>query len=143
MSEQAAQGSTVTLHYTGTLEDGRVFGTTAGGTPLVLTIGEGKYLQAFEEELLGMASGEKKTFTIDPEEAYGQWREGLVAEVPRSAFGEGPAPEPGTSFLAEVSEGQTVPVRVAAVTEDTVVIDANHPLAGEILCFEVEVVSVS
>ncbi|MDD3621042.1 MAG: peptidylprolyl isomerase [Methanofollis sp.] len=143
MSEQAAHGSTVTLHYTGTLEDGRVFGTTAGDAPLVLTIGEGKYLQAFEEELLGMVPGEKKSFTIDPEAAYGQWREGLVAEVPRSVFGEGPPPEPGASFLAELSEGEKVPVRVAAVTENTVVIDANHPLAGEVLCFEVEVVSVS
>ncbi|MBP2146751.1 peptidylprolyl isomerase [Methanofollis sp. W23] len=143
MSEQAAHGSTVTLHYTGTLEDGRIFGTTTGGAPLVLTIGGGEYLRAFEEELLGMVAGEKKAFTLDPEKAYGEWREGLVAEVPRSAFGEGPAPEPGASFLAELSEGEKVPVRVAAVTEETVVIDANHPLAGEILCFEVEVVAIS
>ncbi|WP_265580388.1 FKBP-type peptidyl-prolyl cis-trans isomerase [Methanofollis aquaemaris] len=143
MSDQAAHGSTVTLYYTGTLEDGRVFGTTAESDPLVLTIGGGEYLRAFEEALVGMVAGEKKSFTIDPEEAYGEWREGLVAEVPRSVFGEGPAPEPGTSFLAELTEGQTVPVRVAAVTEETVVIDANHPLAGEILCFEVEIVSIS
>lgn len=142
MSDQAVHGSTVTLHYTGTLEDGRVFGATAENEPLVLTIGGGEYLRAFEEALVGMVPGEKRSFTIDPEEAYGQWREGLVAEVPRSVFGADPTPEPGMSFLAELTEGQTVPVRVAAVTEETVVLDANHPLAGEILCFEVEVVSV-
>ncbi|QYZ79454.1 peptidylprolyl isomerase [Methanofollis formosanus] len=143
MSDQAVHGSTVTLHYTGTLEDGRVFGATTESDPLVLIIGGGEYLRAFEEALVGMAPGEKKSFTIDPEKAYGQWQEGLVAEVPRTVFGPGPAPEPGSSFLAELTEGEKVPVRVAAVTEETVVIDANHPLAGEILCFEVEVVSVS
>lgn len=141
---QAKQGDTVTVHYTGKLTDGTVFDSSKGEdrVPLDFTIGEGKLIPGFEEAVVGMAPEEMKTATIPANEAYGQPSEDKVLKVPRSDLPDGMEPEVNQQLQAQTAEGQTVPVRVAEVAESNVTLDANHPLAGEDLTFELELVEI-
>jgi peptidylprolyl isomerase len=139
---KAAQGSTVLLHYTGTLEDGTEFDSSRGGDPLQFTVGGGEVIPGFEEAVVGMAPGETKTFTIPADEAYGPRRDDLVMQVARDQFPPEIDFAVGQQYPVEVNEGQVVLVTVAALDSETVTLDANHPLAGKDLTFAVEVVTV-
>lgn len=140
---KAAQGSTVLLHYTGTLEDGTEFDSSRGGDPLQFTVGGGEVIPGFEEAVVGMAPGETKTFTIPADEAYGPRRDDLVMQVARDQFPPEIDFAVGQQYPVEVNEGQVVLVTVAALDSETVTLDANHPLAGKDLTFAVEVVTVA
>ncbi|NVO67959.1 FKBP-type peptidyl-prolyl cis-trans isomerase [Methanofollis tationis] len=140
---KAAQGSTVLLHYTGTLEDGTEFDSSRGGDPLQFTVGGGEVIPGFEEAVVGMAQGETKTFTIPADEAYGPRRDDLVMQVARDQFPPEIDFAVGQQYPVEVNEGQVVLVTVAALDDETVTLDANHPLAGKDLTFAVEVVTVA
>lgn len=129
-------GDRVTVHYTGTLDDGTEFDSSRGGEPFTFELGAGAVIPGFENAVRGLQVGEKTTVTLTPDEAYGQPDPSLVLEVPADRAPEGL--NPGDRVML----GNGVPATVVEVTDETVKIDANHPLAGQSLTFEVELVSV-
>ncbi|NMA11446.1 MAG: peptidylprolyl isomerase [Methanomicrobiales archaeon] len=139
---QAKAGDTVQVHYTGKLEDGTVFDTSEERTPLEFTIGSGQIIPGFERAVVGMEPGETKTATISPEEAYGQHREDMTITVDRGQFPEDINPEPGQQLQVQQPDGRAAIVVVSDVTESTVTLDANHPLAGQPLTFDIELVDI-
>jgi FKBP-type peptidyl-prolyl cis-trans isomerase 2 len=138
----ATTGQTVRVHYTGTLKDGTQFETSVGNDPLEVTIGNGGLLPAFEDGLVGMAPGDTKTVNIPSSEAYGPHRSELVRDVPRDRIPDEIDLEIGTQLEASGEDGTVVRLRVTAVTDANVTVDLNHPLAGEDLVFELELLEV-
>lgn len=136
-------GQKVKIHYTGTLDDGSQFDSSAGREPLEFEMGAGMVIPGFEAGVQAMEVGEKKSIHIPAVEAYGEKREDMVMEFERTQLPEGLEPEVGMGLQMQGPQGQPVPVQIAAVTETTVTIDANHPLAGQNLNFELELVSVA
>ncbi|MFB6232553.1 MAG: peptidylprolyl isomerase [Salinibacter sp.] len=139
---QAQEGDQVQVHYTGKLEDGTVFDESQEGEPLSFTIGEDRVIPGFEEAVTGMEPGDEKTTEVDPEQAYGEHREDMVMEMERGQIPDEVDPEVGQQLQLRLENGQTVPVLITALGEDTVTIDANHPLAGRKLIFDIEVLDV-
>lgn len=139
---QANTGDRVSIHCTGRLDDGTVFDSSQGRDPLDFTLGSGQVIPGFDEAVAGMSVGDRKTATIPAAEAYGPPRDELFLEVPREQLPEGYEPEVGGQLQMTTAQGQPVPVRVHAVAEDAVTLDANHPLAGKDLTFEIELVAV-
>lgn len=139
----ATRGDTVHIHYTGRLDDGTEFDSSQGRDPLSFTLGEGKVIPGFESAVLGMAEGDSKTATIPTEEAYGHRRDELVLDVPKDNLPDGMEPEPGQQLRMETADGQSFMVRVTDVRDDGVQVDANHPLAGQNLTFDIELVSIA
>lgn len=133
--EQAKSGDTVKVHYTGKLDDGTVFDSSRGREPLEFTLGAGQVIPGFEEAVTGMTPGDEKTVTIPSGEAYGPRRDEMVVTVGRDQFPDHIDPQPGQQ-LQVVQEGQTMVVTIQDVSEEGVVLDANHPLAGRDLTFE-------
>jgi len=133
--------STVKVNYTGKLEDGTVFDSSLmpGREPLTAVLGENQLIKGFEDGLLEMSEGDKKTVEIDPDNAYGHYISDMVAEIPKDQVPENC--KIGDSLEGHGPQGPIV-VRVIDIKEDSVVIDANHPLAGKKLIFDLEVVSV-
>jgi len=140
--ERAKADDTVRVHYTGRFEDGTVFDSSEGGDPLEFTLGRGMVIPGFEAAAMGMSPGEKKTVKIPTEEAYGPRRQDMVMEVDRSCMPPEIQPEVGQILQIGQSRDQMLQVVVAEVTEDFVVLDANHPLAGMDLVFEIELVDI-
>lgn len=140
---QAQPGQLVRIHYVGTLDDGRTFDTSRGGEPLEFTLGEGEVIRGFEKAVVGMAAGETKTVTIPPEDAYGPHRPEMVQEVERSVLPADLTLRPGQQLQAQSRDGQALVLVVRDVADDTVTLDANHPLAGERLTFEIELVELA
>jgi len=134
------KGSKVKVHYTGKLENGKVFDTSVEKDPLEVVVGQSGLIKGFEEGLMGMKEGEKKTIEITPEDAYGQLIEGRTQEVEKSILPE--EIQVGMALQANGEVG-TMVVTVKEIKEETVVLDANHPLAGKDLIFELEVLEVS
>ena len=141
MSE-AKSGDTVKIHYTGTLDDGTQFDSSAGREPLEFELGGGQVIPGFDKAVEGMMVGDSKKVRIDPEDAYGQRHEQLVHEVPRSALPDDLTPEVGMALQANGPEGQIMQFVLVAVAADTVTLDANHPLAGQALSFDIELVEI-
>ena len=135
-------GQKVKIHYTGTLDDGSQFDSSAGRDPLEFEVGSGMVIPGFEKGVLGMATGEKKSIHIPAEEAYGESREDMVMEFDRAQLPEGLEPEEGMGLQMQGPQGQPVPVKITAVAEEKITIDANHPLAGQNLNFELELVEI-
>lgn len=140
---QAQNGSTVKLHYTGKLSDGTVFDSSDGREPLEFEIGAGKVIPGFEKEVVGLAQGEKKTFTVPPEDAYGARRDELVAEVPKTEFPENINVEIGQELQLRQPDNSIIRVTITDIKEESVILDANHPLAGEVLTFDIELLDVA
>jgi len=125
------------VHYTGTLpESGEVFDSSEGRDPLMFLVGHKQMIPGFEEELMGAAKGERRTFTLEPERAYGEKIPEAIQQIPIAMFGD-IAPEPGMTLMSDVG-----PFNVASVDGDIVTVDFNHKLAGETLQFSVEVVDI-
>lgn len=139
---QAKPGTTVSIHYTGTLADGTTFDSSQGREPLSFQMGEGQIISGLENALSGMSAGETTTVTIPAENAYGTHNPQAVQQVPREAVPDHIPLDPGTQLQVQTPDGKTVPVVVADVTEEQVTLDGNHPLAGRDLTFAVEVVGV-
>jgi len=137
------EGDSVSLHYTGTLDDGTVFDSSEGGEPLNFTVGAGQVIPGFEDGVIGMDLGETKEINIEPDLAYGDYHEELVKVVPRAAFPPNVTPTIGMAFELELPSGQTMPVRIIEIEGDEVTLDANHLLAGEALNFKVRVISIN
>lgn len=140
---EAQTGDTVEVHYTGRLSDGTVFDSSEEGGPLRFTLGEGELIPGFEQAVLGMEPGESRTATLAPEDAYGERRDDLVFQVPRSELPEEIDPERGDRLEVKDREGRTFEVSVAEVGEGSVTLDANHPLAGRELVFEIELLEIA
>ena len=135
-------GNTVKVHYTGTLKDGSVFDTSAEREPLEFKLGEGQLIPGFEKAVIGMEAGESTKIDIPVDEAYGEAREDLIINVPKDQLPEDVEPEVGMQLQVNQPDGQPVPVRVAEITDEELKLDANHPLAGKDLSFEIEVVEI-
>lgn len=139
---KAQEGDLVRVHYTGKLEDGTVFDTSEDREPLEFKIGEQKVIPGFEQAVAGMEPGEKKTVELTPEQAYGPHREDMVMEMDRDEVPDNVDPEVGQQLQLRLQSGQTVPVLITDISDGAVTIDANHPLAGKTLVFEIELVDV-
>lgn len=134
---------TVQVHYTGKLTNGQVFDTSAEREPLQAQLGQGQLIPGFENALIDMAVNEKKTVTIAKEEAYGDVRNELFQKVAKEELPKEITPEVGMGLVASRPDGSQQQLRVAEVNEDHIVIDANHPLAGQDLIFDLEVVGIN
>jgi len=138
----AQKGNKVKVHYTGKLTDGTVFDSSAGKQPLEFTLGEGMMIRGFEKAVEGLNIGDKTIAQLKPEEAYGDRRENLVFDFPKEKFPEDINPEVGMQLSMSQQDGRQVPVVVTEVEEKSVKLDANHPLAGKELVFEIEMVGI-
>jgi peptidylprolyl isomerase len=139
---QAKSGDTVKIHYTGTLDDGTQFDSSAGRDPLEFELGSGQVIPGFDTAVEGMAVGENKNVRLEAEEAYGPRHDQLVQEVERNVLPEDLTPEEGMALQSQSPDGQVTQLMVTAVTETTITVDANHPLAGQALSFEIELVDI-
>jgi peptidylprolyl isomerase len=139
---QAKTGDTVKVHYTGKLDDGTVFDTSSDREPLQFTIGQGQLIPDFEQAVVGMNPGESKTIQIPSENAYGPHHQEMVMEIDRSEFPENLEPEVDQRLQVSQSDGRTFPVTVTGVSESKVTLDANHPLAGKDLTFDVQLTEI-
>ena len=137
------KGQKVKIHYTGTLDDGNQFDSSAGREPLGFEMGAGQVIPGFETGVADMAVGDKKSIHIPAEEAYGAIREDMIMEFDRSQLPEDLEPEVGMGLQMQGPEGQAIPVQITAVADTSIMIDANHPLAGQNLNFELELVEVA
>lgn len=140
--QQAKKGDTVRVHYTGTLLTGEQFDSSAGREPLEFEVGAGMMIKGFDDAVVGMAVGDKKTINISPDEAYGERNEQMIIDFPRSNFPDDMEPEIGMQLMMNNSAGQQFPVTITEVREDVVVLDANHMLAGKELVFDIEMVEI-
>ena len=133
----------VSVDYKGSLENGEEFDSSYGRQPLEIQMGAGQLIKGFEDELLGMAVNDKKVFTLNPEDAYGQRDENLTQSFARSEVPAEINPKVGMTVGLHTPEGRQVPARITHVDDDKLTLDLNHPLAGESLTFEIEVVGIS
>ncbi len=134
-------GNVVSLHYTGTLSDGTVFDTSLDREPLEFTVGDEMLIPGFEAAVIGRTVGDKFSVTISPDDAYGEYSEELVFELPLSEVPQDITPEVGTTLELVGDDGE-LEVTIIDLTEETVLLDANHELAGEQLTFEIEILAV-
>jgi len=139
---KAKDGDTVKVHYTGTLENGEVFDTSREREPLEFKLGEGQLIPGFEKAVIGMAEGDSTKVDIPSDEAYGEAREDLVIKVPKDQLPEDVEPQIGMQLQVNQPNGQPIPVRITEVGEAELTLDANHPLAGKDLSFDIELINV-
>ncbi len=135
-------GDTVKVHYTGKLENGDVFDSSREREPFEFTVGNKAVIPGFEKGVVGMGVGDTKTIEIPPEEAYGPKQDELVVVVNKSEFPEDITPSVGQRLQIKQQDGNPVVVTITDLTEDSVTLDANHPLAGYTLFFDVEIVDI-
>ena len=140
---KAKSGDTVRIHYTGTLDDGTQFDSSAGRDPLEFALGGGQVIPGFDSAVDGMTVGESKSVTIPPDQAYGERHEQLVQQVPRSALPDDMKPEVGMQLQSQSPDGQVMNLFVTEVEEASITVDANHPLAGHALTFAIELVEIA
>lgn len=140
---KATKGSKVKVHYTGRLTSGEQFDSSAGREPLEFEVGAGMMIKGFDDAVVGMAIGDKKTITIPPQEGYGESNPDMIVEFPRDRFPADLVPEIGMQLNMSNGSGQNFPVTITAVQEATVTLDANHFLAGKDLIFDIEMVEIS
>lgn len=140
---QLQDGQTVDVHYTGRLEDGSVFDSSEGREPLQFTLGAGQVIPGFEDAVRELSIGESTETTIPPEQAYGQHNPEMVMQLPRNQFPPDMTPEVGMQVGLQSPQGQAIPATITVVEDEVVTLDANSPLAGKTLIFELTLVSVS
>ena len=136
-------GDRVKVHYTGKLENGEVFDSSRDRQPLEFTVGEGNVIAGFDKAVLDMEIGDKKSVEVAPDEAYGSRNEELVVAVERSEFPDHIEPSVGQRLQMQQPEGGTVELVITDMNDETITLDANHPLAGMTLLFEVEMMEIA
>ena len=140
--KQAETGDTVRVHYTGRLQNGEVFDTSAGDEPLEFTLGQGQMIRGFEQAVLGMQVGDNKTVTITVDEAYGPRRDDLILEVSRDELPDDLEPDVGMLLQSSQPDGSVIIFTITEVSDTTIKVDGNHPLAGLELTFDIELVEI-
>jgi len=140
MSEKICKGDTISVHYTGRFEDGNIFDSSQDRSPLKFTVGAGQLIKGFDDAVVGMTTGEKKKVTIAPDDGFGRRSEGPLFDFPRTGVPEGMQLEIGMMLQLKDDHGNPVPARVAALNDQTVTMDCNHPLAGKTLEFDIQVI---
>ena len=140
--EKAESGDTVRLNYTGTLEDGTVFDSSGGREPIEFVIGAGAVIPGLDKGVIGMAMSETKTITIPMEEAYGPKNPNMIMKAPKDKLPPEMGLEIGQQLESRQPDGRVMYATIIEVDEDSVTLDANHPLAGKTLIFEVEIVEI-
>ena len=140
---QVKTGDTVRIHYTGTLADGSTFDSSAGRDPLEFTVGSGQIIPGLDKAMPGMTVGDTKTVDVVADEAYGQPDPAARQAVPRTEIPGDVPLDLGTQLQVQTPDGQVMAVTVAEVTEAEVTLDANHPLAGKDLTFDIELVEIA
>ncbi|MCF7855632.1 MAG: peptidylprolyl isomerase [Candidatus Pacebacteria bacterium] len=138
----ATEGSKVRVHYTGSLDDGTVFDTSRNRQPLEFTLGESEIIAGFEDAVKGMEEGEEKQVKITPEQGYGHRNEQAVMDIPEDELPDDIEPQVGMVLQGQTKDGGAVRLRITEVKDDGVKVDGNHPLAGQNLTFDVELVEV-
>jgi peptidylprolyl isomerase len=141
--QKAKSGDKVKVHYHGKLTDGSTFDSSEGRDPLEFTVGSGQVIKGFDDAVVDMSVGEKKTVQIPVENAYGERNEDMMMEYPKTEFPADMIPEVGMELHMSDNMGNVFPVVITEVLDDVVVLDANHPLAGEDLTFEIELVAIA
>ncbi len=139
---KVTNNDTVQVHYTGKLTNGQIFDSSVDKQPLEFQLGQGQIIPGFEQGLLDMTVNDKKTITIPEAEAYGEVKKELFQEVPKSDLPSEIDPQVGMGLMAKNPDGTQRQLRVAEVRKDSIVIDANHPLAGQDLVFDLELVAI-
>ncbi len=141
--QQVKSGDTIKVHYHGTLTDGSIFDSSNGREPLEFEVGSGMVIEGFDNGVLGMSIGEKKTITIPAEQAYGNPREDMFMEFPLDRFPADMVPEIGMQLNMSNNEGDQFPVAIVEIADEYVVLDGNHPLAGKDLIFDLDLVEIT
>ncbi len=137
------KGDKIKVDYTGTLEDGSVFDSSANhGQPLEFEVGSGQLIKGFDECVIGMKVGEEKEIKLSPAEAYGEQKEELKKKVPKTQLPPSQEPKVGMAMGVGLPNGQQVPAKIIEVADNDVTIDLNHPLAGKTLNFKIKVVEI-
>jgi len=140
--QQAQNGDKVRVHYHGTLRSGETFDSSNGREPLEFTVGSGQVIKGFDDGVKGMTVGEKKTVEIPVQDAYGAKEDERMLEFPKDQLPPDLTPEEGMQLMMSDGQGQQLPVTITEVRENTIVLDANHPLAGQDLIFDIELVEI-
>ncbi|WP_078118692.1 FKBP-type peptidyl-prolyl cis-trans isomerase [Thiosocius teredinicola] len=140
--QKPKSGDTVRVHYTGTLDDGTEFDTSRGREPLEFAMGKGQLIAGFENAVADLGVGESCKVTLPPEEAYGEVNQSMVQDVPRELMPEGVELREGMVLQGQSQEGRVDNFTVVSFTEETVKLDANHPLAGKSLTFDIELIAI-
>ena len=138
------KGDKIKVEYTGTLEDGSIFDSSEKhDTPIEFTVGSGKLIKGFEDAVVGMKLGEEKEIKIPPEEAYGLHNPEFVKDMPRNIFPENKQIQIGMVFLVSLESGRQIPVWISKISENSVTVDLNPPLAGKTLTFKIKIVEIA
>ncbi|HTN46888.1 MAG TPA: peptidylprolyl isomerase [Flavipsychrobacter sp.] len=140
--QEVKAGDMVSVHYHGRLNNGTTFDSSEGRDPLSFEVGKGMVIKGFDDALLGMRVGDKKTVNIPVDQAYGERNDGWIMEYPLSDFPDDMKPELGMQLNMSDNQGNNFPVIIAEIKEDAVVLDGNHPLAGQNLIFDIELVTI-
>ena len=140
--QKPTNGDTVRVHYTGTLEDGTEFDSSRGKEPLEFAMGQGQLIAGFESAVAGLSPGESCTVTLEPGEAYGESNPEMIQDVPRHLMPEGLELQAGMVLQGQADDGRVDNFTVVSFDEETVKLDANHPLAGKQLTFDIELVEI-
>ncbi len=138
----AQNGDKVIVQYIGKLEDGTIFDTTVGGDPFEFTIGANEVIKGFEDGIIGMEEGEKKVVKVEPDKAFGEKREDYIVKVSKDILPSDLEVTEGMTLKLSQEGIDAIPVKVTQVGEDFIVIDANHPLAGHTLTFEITLLKI-
>ena len=140
---QAKPGDTVKIHYTGTLDDGTQFDSSDGRDPLQFTVGSGQVIPGFDKAVEGMAVGDSKSVNSPPEDAYGPRHDQMIQDVPKTALPDDLEPVEGMALQAQGQDGQLINLTVTALSDEPITVDGNHPLAGQVLNFDIELVDIA
>lgn len=138
-----SKGNRALVHYTGTLDDGTEFDSSRAGEPFEVIIGQGMVIPGFERAIMGMKVGQVLSVTIPEQEAYGPHNDEMVLRIPRASFPLDLPAKIGAQLVLQAPDGQEAPAFIIDVSEEEITLDANHPLAGFDLTFEIELLSVS
>ncbi|NBW69869.1 MAG: peptidylprolyl isomerase [Bacteroidetes bacterium] len=137
------EGDTVSVHYTGTLTTGEVFDSSKNREPLTFTLGQGQLIAGFEKAVIGLSEGDSTTANIPSKEAYGEVNPEMIVDVPKNQLPTEIEAKVGMQLQLNQPNGQAIPVQITEVKEETITIDANHPLAGKDLNFDIEIVEIN
>ena len=140
--QQAQNGDKVRVNYHGKLRTGETFDSSQGREPLEFTVGSGQVIKGFDDGVRGMSVGDKRTVEIPVQDAYGEKSTEMIIEFPKDQFPPDMNPEVGQQLMMSNNSGQSFPVTIAEVKEESVILDANHPLAGQDLIFDIELVEI-